>query len=80
MGSLRISRTLHSFLKEQKREDETFDKCIVRLLKQYPVSDWKLEKKTGINLSDETKDFIREYRITDGEGMENILTRLFLKK
>ena len=79
MTIVRVSRTLHSFLKEQKRDDESFDACIVRLLKQYPVSDWKIEKKTGIKLSDETKDFIREYRITDGEGLENILTRLLLR-
>lgn len=80
MGGSPISITLHSFLKEQKREGESFEQCIIRLLKVYPVSDWKLEKKTTIQLSDEAKAFIKEYRITDGEGLENILTRLLLKK
>ena len=80
MGGSPISPTLYSFLKEQKREGESFEDCVIRLLKVYPVSDWKLEKKTTINLSDETKAFIKEYRITDGEGIENILTRVLMKK
>lgn len=80
VGGSPISITLHSFLKKQKKEGESFEDCVVRLLKSYPVSDWKLEKKTTIQLSDDAKAFIKEYRITDGESIENILTRLLMKK
>lgn len=78
MGSARISKTLHSFLQEQKRNGESFEDVVLRLLAPIPVSNWKEEQVKSIHLENEVKDLIREYRLTDGESLNNILTRLFL--
>lgn len=73
-----VSLELHEFLKKNKKDGESFDKCIVRLLKNYPVSNWDEGYRKGITLSPETVEFIKEYRLTKGESIENILIRLFL--
>ena len=76
----RFNMELYDYINSQKLDGESFEKCIVRLLKAYPVTNYSQEREIGVCLSKEARDFIKEYRITQGESVVNILTRLFLKK
>ena len=78
---IRINMDLYYYLKSQKRDDESFEKCIIRLLKSFPVSDFeKGQFRRNVAISSEAVSFIKEYAITEGETVETILTRLLLKK
>lgn len=78
---IRINMELYNYISSQKRENESFEKCVIRLLKAFPVSDFeKGQFRRNIDISSDTVSFIKEYAITDGETVETVLTRLFLKK
>lgn len=78
---IRVNMRLYRFIKSQKKDGESFEKCIVRLLKAFPVSDFEKDQfRRSVNISSSAVAFIKEYAITEGETVETILTRLFLKK
>ena len=78
---IKVNMELYHYISSQKRENESFEKCIIRLLKAFPVSDFeKGQFRRNVVISPEAVSFIKEYAITEGETIETILTRLFLKK
>ena len=78
---IKVNMELYHYISSQKRENESFEKCIIRLLKAFPVSDFeKGQFRRDVVISPEAVSFIKEYAITEGETVETILTRLFLKK
>lgn len=78
---IRINMELYDFIKSQKKEGESFENCVIRLLKGFPVSGFEKDQfRRNINISSSAVAFIKEYAITEGETVETILTRLFLKK
>lgn len=78
---IKVNMELYHYISSQKRNDESFEKCIIRLLKAFPVSDFeKGQFRRNVVISPDAVSFIKEYAITEGETVETILTRLFLKK
>ena len=78
---IEFNMELYNFLKSQKNEGESFENCVIRLLKGFPVSGFeKGQFRRNVVISPEAVSFIKEYAITEGETVETILTRLFLKK
>ena len=74
---IRVNMELYHYINSQKRENESFEKCIIRLLKAFPVSDFeKGQFRRNVVISPETVSFIKEYAITEGETWWNCTTNL----
>jgi len=64
---IKVNMELYHYISSQKRD--------------FPVSDFeKGQFRRNVVISPEAVSFIKEYAITEGETIETILTRLFLKK
>ena len=78
---IQMNMELYHYISSQSVENESVEKCIIRLRKAFPVSDFeKGQGRRNVVISPEAVCFIKEYAITEGEAVETILTRLFLKK
>ena len=80
MKTIKVSHNTKTAIKNYQQG--TYDEIINQLIKEVgdylPLIEWEDGSKTTINLTNETVDKIKSYRLSYGESVENILIRMLI--